>query len=562
MPSPVTDPDILTQLNAPDRAEVASSPRVWGDKEAQASGLYEQPARKAVTDPALLEQLNGGSRAPLRITVNPVAGRFAEMQPPASGGEALQQGLNQRTLEMTRGPEASPAAQMAMDMNNLVPAASQGTSPHVGSYGGNVVSTETFEDDAGNILFRDPQTGKVNPTDKTKHVALRDPSDGVVKVFNRTEATNESPAVGVSRVLAPGLAAGAVTARPALAAAGKIQPKASEIFSTSKPYYRAFTKEAEGIEVPAQTAADLGGRIRGALDKANFIEELAPSVYKAVAILDKGEPLSLDALQNIKRVVGRSFNSPDKNVRDAAAVASKEIGKILSEVSPSAAKNLKTADDIHSTARSVQDLQRKGDVADLRTGRAGYGGNAVNSMRQVLSPIVQRSIEGKMTGFKPDEITAMREIVEGTTATNTLRAFGQLSPSKGIIQTGVGAGAVAAVGPVAIAIPAIGIASNKLAAVLTGKQIERLKELVAKRSPAYPQAVAKSVERFERAQMELANKPSPAKFAAYVSASRALSSGLGRDGIEVSSGQLLKTLAGQPPAQAEPEEPAVGGVGR
>ncbi len=506
---------------------------------------------------------------------SPFDNRFKGEDTAQQPNKALASALPRAAADLTRGEPTSPAASMAIDAENQLSAASQGTTPHIDNYNGRLLSTETFEDDAGNILFRDPQTGKVNQTDKSKHVAIRDPNDNTVKVFSRDASTNENPAVGVARVLAPGLAAGAPTARAAIAAAPQIGTKASEIFSSAKPFYKDFTKEASGIEVPAQTATDLAGRIRGALDKANFIEELAPSVYKAVAILDKpavekkatdaalasgqevqaAAPFTLDGLQNIKRVVGRSFSSPDKNVRDAAAVASKEITKIISEVSPSAGKNLQTADAIHSTARSLQDLQRKGAVADLRAGRAGYGGNAVNSMRQVLSPIVQRAVEGKMTGFKPDEIAAMREIVEGTTTTNALRHVGAYAPSKGIVSStlGVASGGVTAI---------IGSIANKLATVMTGNQIERLKELVAKRSPAYAQAVARSVERFEKAQMELANQPSPNKFAAYISASRALSAGLTKDGIEVTSGQLLRQLAGQPPAQAESNQPPVGGGGR
>lgn len=556
MPQPVTDPDVLAQLNAPARAEVPSTPRVWGDKEATDAGLYE---RKAVTDQEILRQLNAQpTRAPLRITITPVKDRFVDV--PQVGGERVQEGLNQRGLELTRGPELPPTAQMATEAANVLPAATQGTNPNVNNYGGKLLSTETFEDDAGNILYRDPQTGKVNQTDKSKHVAIRDPADGVIKIFSRSEATDENPAVSVSRVLSPGLAAAAPTARAAISATNKVVPKASEIFSTAKPFYRAFTKEAQGIEVPPQTGADLAGRIRGALDKANLIEELAPSVYKAVGILEKPAPegvapTTLDSLQNIKRVVGRSFSSPDKNVRDAAAVASKEINKIIGEVSETAGQNLKTADAIHSTARSVQELQRKAEIADLRTGRAGYGGNAVNSMRQVLSPIVQRAIEGKVTGFQPGEIAAMREIVEGTPVTNALRQVGALSPSKGIMQIAVG-------GATGGLTAALGAGANKLAAIMTGKQIERLNELVAKRSPAYTQAVAKAIDRFEKAQIELGNQPSPNKFAAYLSASRALSNGLQKDGIEITSGALLKQIAGQPPAAADEQQPPVSGVGR
>lgn len=472
---------------------------------------------------------------------------------PAQSNPALQSGLEGAAAAMRgeeRGPAtASPAAQLAGDFLNQGSAAGQRTTPNIGAQMKNFISDDVHENDAGEVLYRD-QTGKLVPTDQAKQVALRDPADGKIKIFARSPATDEGALSSAGRLLSTGMGAGAPTARPGLPATPAIQPKASDIFATAKPYYRAFRDEAGTVRVPAETAQGIADRVRGALEKANLIPELAPQVYSAVAILDKGEPLALDALQNVKRVVGRGFNSPDKNIRDAASVASGEISKILGEVAPEAAKNLKTADAIHSTARSVQDLQRKSDVADLRKGRAGYGGNAVNSMRQVLSPIVQKAVEGKTTGFQPSEIAAMREIVEGTPATNAARLVGQLSPTKGIVPTVASGGAALSLSqPYLLAIPALGAASNKLATVLTGQQIERLKELVAKRSPAYAEAVQRSVKRYEDAQAKLLNDPTPARMGGLISASRALSSGLTRDGIQISSGDLLRSLQ-------------LGGVGR
>jgi hypothetical protein len=539
-------------VTAPPRASVQPSRRVWGDAEAQAAGLYDTPGgdpwaafrQQPTAQPAQPQQ-----RAPLRITVNPVASRFGEMQPPSTGAEGLQRGLDQRGLDLTRGPQFSPAAQMAGEMANLVPAASQGTTPHISNYGGQLVSTEAFEDDAGNVLYRDPQTKELRPTNKDTQVAIRDPADGVVKVFNRTEATNEGPVTGVARVLGPGLASGAPTARAALGAVPLI-PTAADTFSAAKPFYRAFKNAAGKIEIPPETGAGMASQLRRALDGANLIPELAQPIYSAVGILEKGEPMTLDILQNLKRVVGRGFNSPDKNIRDAASVASGEISKIISQVSREAGKNLKTADSIHSTARAQQELQRKGEIAGIRTGRAGYGGNAVNNYRQVLSPIVQRAIEGKTTSFKPNEIAAMREIIEGSTLTNALRGIGQLSPTKGSIAT---LGGIPTLGTSW----AIGAGANKLATILTERQIRRLSELVAKRSPAYRQALEKSVTKYERAQQEFISNTTPAKFAEYVAASRALSSGLTRDGVAITSGDLLRLIQTPMKGAAEGEEPAV-----
>lgn len=546
---PVTDPDILAQLDAPNRAPVAASNRVWGDQEAESAGIYETPQRaamKPVSDPMLLAALNGEASFDERFAFEP------------SQNPKLQSGLERTAQAMTRGPQVSPGQSTLADFGNLLPAAEQRTTPNISAQAPNLVSTDVFQNDAGMAMFRDPSTGQMVEADSARHVVLRDPADNKLKVFARSEDTNEMGITGAARVLAPGLAAGAATARPMIPAARAIdvQPRASEIFATAKPDYKAFQREAVKVEVPKETAAGIGERLRTALDKKDLIPELAPPVYAVIGILDKpGRVTTLDQLQSVKRAIGRSFNSPDKNVRDAAGIASAEVAKIIGEVSKPAGESLKRADAIHSTARAVQDLQRKGAVADLRAGRAGYGGNAVNSMRQVLSPIVQRAVEGKMTGFKPNEIEAMREIVEGTTATNALRGVGQLSPSKGIIQTVGAGGAMYAAGPAALAIPAIGAASNKLATFLTGKQIDHLKALVAKRSPAYAEAVKKATDRYNKAQMEFANNPSPNRFAAYLSASRALSAGLVRDGVQVSSGDLLRAIQGPMKGAAGDENP-------
>ncbi len=556
MPTQVTDPDILAQLNAPARAPVPSSARVVGDQEAEQRGLYETPRSAAgprpVTDPNILRQLNGSAPARTRITVGvPFGERLPNdggMQAPAEEQNALLAALKQRGIDLTRGPSLPPGSQMAQEADNVISAAEQGTTPNIGQHGGNLISNQLEQNDAGEILYRDPQTKQLVPTDSKTQVVLRDPVDGELKVFSRTEDTNENPAVGVARVLAPGLAAGAVTARSAVNAAPKIVPKASDIFSTAKPYYRAFTNEAGKIEIPKETATGIADRLRQSLDKANLIPELALPIYSAIATIEKGErmggPLTLDRLQSIKRVIGRGFKSPDANIRDAAAVATREIGNIISEVSPEAGQNLKMADAIQSTAYAKRELQQKEAIAGLRTGRAGYGGNAVNNMRQVLSPIVEASIKRRVTGFKPDEIAAMRDIVEGTGAVNALRVVSKAAPTKSfhpVLETLATAGVA----------PTIGSVANKLASILTGKQIERLNELVAKRSPAYRAAVQKATDRYLKAQTEFAQEPTPNRLAAYVSASRALSSGFNRDGIQITSGQLLKQIAGEQPASAE-----------
>lgn len=549
MPTPVTDPDVLAQLNAPDRAPVPSTARSWGDAEGVAAGLYE-PTKKPVTDPALLRQLNGGS-SPLKITVNPVASRFAESPAPKNAAE-LQPALESRADELTRGPESSPAAQMAVDAGNQLSAASQGTTPNVGAYKGKLLSTETLQDDAGNIQFRDPQTGQIVQTDNSKHVALRDPRDNTVKVYARSDATDEGALTGVSRVLSPGLGAGAPVGKLGSVATKFVNPTSKEIIETAKPSYRAFDAVAENTPIYADEAKIMVDRVQNALDTAHLPSEVAKQVHDTVALIGKKGDTALSQLQYVKRAVGNLFKSPDENVRSGAGVATKEIMRIISELSPTAAADLKKADAIRQTGRAKNVLETNADVASLRTGRAGYGGNAVNNMRTFVEKIAEQSAKGHKTPFKPDEIQAMRDIVDGNWLTNTLRNVGAMAPSKGILAIGAGIGTLGTTA-------AIGSLANKLATILTKQQLNRLEELVSKRSPAYREAVSRAVDKFNKAQSEIASKPSTQTLAQFIAASRALSSGLQRDGIQITSGELIRQLTGPIKTAADEQQQPVQG---
>lgn len=499
-----------------------------------------------------------GDRAPTRITVRPqdaVNASFADVQtqPEAPG---LRAGMERVATQAAGTPPASFGTRMATDFLNQGAAAGQGTTPDIQSQERNLLSSEVHQNDAGELLFRDPRSGQMVPTDQNQHIVLRDPADQRVKVYARTADTNEGALASAGRIAMTGMGAGAPTARASLGATQNIRPLASDMMAVAKPHYRAFEQEASQVAIPRETAAGIADRFRSALDRIGLTEEMAGAPARAaINMMNSDTPLTLDFLQKVKRVAGRGFNNSEKDARDAAGALSSEISKVIRDVSPGASQSLRTGDQIHSTALAMQDLQRKANVAGLRAGRAGYGGNAVNSMRQVLAPIVQRAVEGKTTPFKPNEIQAMREIVEGTRATNAARFGGQLSPSKGIIQTIGEIGALHTVGPAALAIPALGMAANKLAKILTRSQIQRLQELVAKRSPAYPQAVAKAVRRYEVAQADFVTNPSPAKLGGYVTASRALSLGLTRDGIKVTSGDLLRSIQGPVAATAQDEQP-------
>jgi hypothetical protein len=476
------------------------------------------------------------------------AGQRAEMAP----------ALNERAAEMMRGPATSPGQNLDIAQTNYLAAATQGTSPNVSDYGGKLISKETFQSDSGEILYRDPADGQVKTTDSKTQVAIRDPADNTVKIFQRSDDTNESGATGAARVLAPGLAAGAPGARAVATSPAKSQVRASDIFKTAKAPYREF--DALAPQSAQAGTKDTVERIAAALESGKQPTTFPGPKYiqDTVSALQKeGDFVTVDKLRDLKERLGGSFKSMDNRERAAAAIASREISKIISEAAPEAAAALQKGDNIFSTAKDFQQLQRARSLADLRTGRTGYGGNAVNNMRQEIGKIVDKIEKGGFTTLKPDEVAAMREIDQGNRLTNSLRLVGQFSPTKGImsggvvpVTAGIGTGGVTA---------AVGALANKAATVLTGRQIDQLMEKVAKRSPEYQKAVSASIDRWHRAQADAVANPSPAKIAYFIAASRQLSNGLSRDGIKITSGDLIKLLEGPVKSAADGDEQPVPG---
>lgn len=308
---------------------------------------------------------------------------------------------------------------------------------------------------------------------------------------------------------------------------------------------------AVGGDFSPEISGALADRVAASLKSKGAYPHLAEEVHKTVDLLRKDGGNSADELRSVLEALSSSRVSPDKKVRRAANIATAEISQFLSRTEPEAASALSGANANFAAAARAKTLDDASEVAGLRAGRAGYGGNAVNTMRQVLSPIVEKAIKGNKQGFSPEEINAMHEIVTGTTATNTLRGIGQLSPSKGAISTTLAAGTLGVTG-------AVGAAANKLATVLTSKQIDRLNELVRKRSPAYEAAVEKSADKFFTASDDFLINPTQAGLLKAVVAARALSAGLSRDGIPIPSGELLRRLQGPSGAAAEDEQPQPG----
>lgn len=158
------------------------------------------------------------------------------------------------------GPvETTNASQrLAINNQNEGDAAGQRTTPNTEAHRKNYISSDVYENDAGQLLYQDLDTGKLVPTDVNKHVVLRDPADNRLKVYGRDDNTNEGVASSFGRLLRLGATSNAPTAAVSDAAA------ATPLLTAAKSAPKAITPgqqvsaaaERLGVDVPRAVTSD------------------------------------------------------------------------------------------------------------------------------------------------------------------------------------------------------------------------------------------------------------------------------------------------------------------
>lgn len=135
------------------------------------------------------------------------------------------------------------------------------------------------------------------------------------------------------------------------------------------------------------------------------------------------------------------------------------------------------------------------DAAELRAAAANSGQNIGNTLRQKLASLLLNPKAAR--GYSPDELGAIRQVVEGTATSNTLRRVSNmLGGGGGLGHTLIGGlGAVAGgmvggpegAGIGAVTAPLVGSGARSAYNSLVQRQIENVGRLVRMRSPLYQQ---------------------------------------------------------------------------
>jgi hypothetical protein len=298
---------------------------------------------------------------------------------------ALQKRFGAPQQETPVGKSNSSMQQIIGGMENLLPSAEQGTNPNPEAYKGRYLGPATIGE-ADEVFYKDAN-GVPVPTDSSKHVVIRDPRDGEVKVFARSADTDEGGLVGASRVLAPGLATGPLARTPGAARA--IAPV--EAGSRAEIVGAAGR---QGIEIPRAIASDsyltqqtgaglrnvpiLGTPIVKNTDKAikqmgAKVEDIASAQGGRTA--EQAGDIAGRGLQDwigpkSKKMVSDAYDAVDAaidpNARGALDEAMAEASKILSKRQNASLGDSKAVNLIHEAMMRPEGMNYRG-IKDLRT---------------------------------------------------------------------------------------------------------------------------------------------------------------------------------------------------
>jgi hypothetical protein len=510
---------------------------------------------------------------------SPVADRFGAMQAPAANAPALQAGLRTAATEMTRGPAVPPSSQLATDFMNQGAAAGQGTTPNVAAHQPNLISTEVHQDELGNVLYRDRATGQMVPTDKNKHVVLRDPVDQTPKVFARTSdgitATDEGRLSAAGRILGTGLATGAPSARAVVPAVtktvqpGRISEEALEAASTALYQSPAIKDLRLKPETVTRITADVVAELKSGTRR--FHPRLADKTFGLLddAAKTPTEFNTGDGIDALHRLLGRVTQGADRNDAAAARAAQKALYDKLEALSDAdvemgssaaaASKAFKEARANWSALEKSRTLGVSEDNALNQAAAAGSGANIDNATRQRIKDLIKKGPDGtsraSRSGYTTDQIAEMQNLVRGDFVGNAARLLGKAAPT-GVVSGGMsgGAGMLLAGTTGAFGLPAVGWVAKRLGDSMTTAKLSRLQELVRSESPA-AKALESSSTKWARSFEDLSANPSGAKLAAFMLASRNLANTFNGAGIKVTTSDLIKSLQAPMRSAAEDDQP-------
>lgn len=312
-----------------------------------------------------------------------------------------------------------------------------------------------------------------------------------------TEGTAAEPYAKLAGALGGATGGIALERRLARGAGVAAVPTKAELDAAKTAGYKSAAIDAAEYKPAAVNtfADDLTNKLR----QARISEKQADKVYDAIEGLRKPAFKPNHTIQDFDET-RRLLNDIAGNFADKvqAGAAQKVIGAIDAftlrppkgaaiddAIARQAGKDIFRA---RADAAAGFRSQRLTDALEKAMNTAGAthsGGNTQNEIQKAARTILNN--QKLRRGFNEQELAAIKEIARGTMASNVVRRIAKLlGGGGGLGQLASGSAGGAMFGfPGMVALPAAGMAANKLGSAMAQRKFAKLDELVRSRSPLY-----------------------------------------------------------------------------
>lgn len=271
--------------------------------------------------------------------------------------------------------------------------------------------------------------------------------------------------------------------------------------------YRAA--DEAGVVYRPEAVAKIHGSVESMLQRNGFDKDLHPDTAAVLRRLreqsEQGQPLSLEQMENLRRVALNAEGAMKPSDRRLAAMVVDQIDDITESLgaADTLAGSGEHAQTLLRQARDLHTRTKKSDEIDALIRRAelsapNFSGSGMeNALRTEFRALAKN--DKRMRRFSPEERAAIERVAQGDLPTNTLRMLGKFAPT-GVVSTGLSSGAGYMVGgPVgAMALPLTGFVARRGATALTERSARRAGEMMRggeiEPLPAAPAAAQSVVE--------------------------------------------------------------------
>jgi hypothetical protein len=248
---------------------------------------------------------------------------------------------------------------------------------------------------------------------------------------------------------------------------------------TSRAVYKEL--DESGVMIKPQGFEQLVNQIDSSLKEAKFKPRLAKNTDDVLKEFksELGNAQSLSDIDSLRQAAQGSISGmTTPNDKRLIGIMVDTVDDFLADASPkNFTKGTIKPSEIMPKYRAAQDLWGRAKRSELieeaferaGTAKSGFENGLRDEFKRVLRNKKQRRF------FKPKEIEAMKEVVQGTTASNISKLIGRFGFSEGLATNIIGgsisttAGAKLLGAPGAVLLPTIGQVSRKLAQKLTRK---------------------------------------------------------------------------------------------